>query len=288
MVRALRRSAAALSLISLVGIGTSQEQTHDGASHQDDTAFPPTPPEENDDEEAARRAAIEESRRKLAELERDRPLWESAAKQRAASEQAEEAARANARRREREQAERLAREQHAERQRAEEAARRKADEAERQRRAAEAAEAAVRDEARRMAAEQRARNMRGPWTAVRAIEHMRLLAEEFDAERYGPALSLVFGAVPWPVLAHPSRLAIEDIDWTAVEGFFRQAEALLRPQEYANLVERSHKRFHPDRWRSRGLLKAIPDEEERGAIECAVNTVAQALTPIWRAQRSRR
>ena len=41
-------------------------------------------------------------------------------------------------------------------------------------------------------------------------------------------------------------------------------------------------RFHPDRWRARGLLKSMEDDDERGFIEVAANTVAQALTPLWR------
>lgn len=41
-------------------------------------------------------------------------------------------------------------------------------------------------------------------------------------------------------------------------------------------------RFHPDRWRARGLLKSMEDHDERGFIEVAANTVAQALTPLWR------
>ena len=42
------------------------------------------------------------------------------------------------------------------------------------------------------------------------------------------------------------------------------------------------RRFHPDRWRARGLLKNMQDDDERGFIEVAANTVAQALTPLWR------
>ena len=41
-------------------------------------------------------------------------------------------------------------------------------------------------------------------------------------------------------------------------------------------------RFHPDRWRARGLLKSMQDDDGRGFVEVAANTVAQALTPLWR------
>ena len=51
------------------------------------------------DEEAIRQAALEESIRKMRELERDRPIWEEAAKKREAQE-AQEQARQEALRRE--------------------------------------------------------------------------------------------------------------------------------------------------------------------------------------------
>lgn len=55
----------------------------------------------------------------------------------------------------------------------------------------------------------------------------------------------------------------------------------MRAQDYKTFVQKSHLRFHPDRWRSRGLLKAVLDDTERECLDVAANTVAQALTPIW-------
>lgn len=228
-----------------------------------------------DDDDARRRAEIEESRRKLAELEKDRPVWEENARRRTMEEQMEEEAR------------RLRKEE--ERLRAAEATA----QAEQQRRRAEAA--AVEAERRANAETQRIQQEReerrrkererwsyGPWTNTRAIERYKMLSEEFDTAKFTPENPVDFELVPWPVLESPLRLTPEDIDWTAVEDFFKAARRYMRSQDYKLFVEKSHKRFHPDRWRARGVLKSVADEHLRGLLEVAANTVAQALTPIWR------
>ncbi|KAI9442241.1 hypothetical protein H4582DRAFT_1809015, partial [Lactarius indigo] len=75
------------------------------------------------------------------------------------------------------------------------------------------------------------------------------------------------------------------IDWAAVETFFHTVRGHMRAQDYRVFVQKSHRRFHPDRWSARGLLTAVKDENARGMIEVAANTVAQALTPLWREAR---
>jgi hypothetical protein len=221
---------------------------------------------------------IAESRRKIAELERDRPLWEAAARARERQEREEEDERQAARerrKREEAQAEALAR---AEQERRLEAERER--ERERVRRAeAEAAAAA----AKRRVEAQRARWARGPWTSQRALERYRVLCESFD-DAAKPAL-LTFEDIPWPTLCAPFTFGPEDIDWAAVETFFRTVRGHMRAQDYRVFVEKSHRRFHPDRWSARGLLAAIKDDDARGMVEVAANTVAQALTPLWREAR---
>lgn len=258
---------------------------------------------QGEDIEATRAATIEESRRKLAELEQDRPMWEDAARRRTASEQPEESAaraRANLRRR---AAEEAAAKELKEREREAQAARqRAAAEKERRRRAEEAAreeqeqrrrseetkrkqdEERAQREARRRQQEQRRRSDHfGPWTVARALDLFRETCETFDATKFGPDYPLTFDAVPWPVLVAPTRRAVEDVDWAAVEAFFEAVKPSLRAQEYRQLVEKTQRRFHPDRWRSRRLLQSVEDSEERDAMEVAANTVAQAITPLWRA-----
>lgn len=219
---------------------------------------------------------IAESRRKIVELERDRPLWEAAARARERQEREEEEERRAAHeRRKREEAEALARaEAERERERARQA------EAEARAKAEAEAEAAAK---RRAAEAQRARWARGLWTSQRALERYRVLCESFD-EAAKPS-SLSFEDIPWPTLCAPFTFGPEDIDWAAVETFFRTVRGHMRAQDYRVFVEKSHRRFHPDRWSARGLLIAIRDDDARGTIEVAANTVAQALTPLWREAR---
>lgn len=226
------------------------------------------------DEDSARQAAIAESRRKLAELEADRPLWQEQAKKRMERDKAEEEAsraKAEARRRaveaEEDRREKVRREQEAKetlRREREELARRERDRRQRQQRWSY-----------------------GPWTVQRALERYRVLCESFDTTKFSVCEPLTVDVVPWPVLQSPVTFSVEDVNWAAVEKFFQEVRGLMRPQDYKTFVEKSHRRFHPDRWRSRSLLKSIIDETEKGCIDVAANTVAQALTPIWQELKGR-
>lgn len=236
--------------------GSDYEQTSD------------RPVDDRDDPEAARQAEIAESIRKLRELEKDRPLWEEQRRLREARELAEE------------EEQRAKFEQH---RRAEE--QRKLREQEERKQAAAEAERRARDELRHQENRKRRQRERwdsGPWTPIRALERYRMLSEEFDAWKFSPDESITFYDVPWPVLHAPSRLTVEDVDWSAVEAFFDAAKSQMRLQDYKAFVEKSHRRFHPDRWRARNVWLAIRDDVERGFLEVAANTVAQAITPIWK------
>jgi hypothetical protein len=227
------------------------------------------------DEEAARAAAIAESRRKLAELEADRPLWEECARKRAAREQAEESARlAKAEQRRAEAARRAEEERRLKVEREEQEAKRR--------------EEALRKEREEMAKREKERRYRqhrwthGTWTVQRALERYKILSASFDETKFSPNEPLTFDDIPWPVLHSPVSFTIEDIDWGAVEKFFEAVKGHMRIQDYKDFVQLSHRRFHPDRWRARGLLRSVMDETERGCLEVASNAVAQALTPLWR------
>jgi hypothetical protein len=174
------------------------------------------------DEDAVRAAAIEESRRKIAELERDRPLWEKAAQQRAQSQVAEEWDKMQRRQEE----ERLAREEAAreqerqmkaraenERRREEQAARKKkeAEERARAKREQEKAEKEMQEkmEQQRRREKERRRWASGPWTHQRALERYKVLAEAFDAGKWAlPEAPLSFDQIPWPVLHSPLNLTV--------------------------------------------------------------------------------
>ena len=255
---------------------TEGQEQESGPSPQEEEEEDPLTEDEALDELRMHEELIAESRRKIAELERDRPLWEAAARARERQEREEEeerrAAHERRKRKEAAEAEALARAEHERRL-----------EAERDRERERARRAEAEAAAKRRTDAQRARWARGPWTSQRALERYRVLCESFD-EATKPAL-LTFEDIPWPTLGAPFTFGPEDIDWAAVETFFRTVRGHMRAQDYRVFVQNSHRRFHPDRWSARGLLAAIKDDDARGMIEVAANTVAQALTPLWREAR---
>ncbi|KAF9027793.1 hypothetical protein BDP27DRAFT_1247323 [Rhodocollybia butyracea] len=102
---------------------------------------------------------------------------------------------------------------------------------------------------------------------ARALERYKVLSDAFDTSKFSANDPLSFDLVPWPVLTSPATLSEEDIDWNNVEKFFNAIQPTMRPQEFKVFVEKSHRRFHPDRWRARGLLRTIANEAERGCLE---------------------
>ncbi|KAJ7694897.1 hypothetical protein B0H17DRAFT_1199045 [Mycena rosella] len=270
-------------------------------------------------ESTKRGLEMAESRLKILQLEADRPLWERAKKKREEDEKAE-VARDEQRRRaaeleesrrkmrefqaqdeerkraaeEAEKAERLRREaEEKARQEKEEQERKAREKAERERKAKEAREkrereqrwkAATQAEEARCAMCDEERWSAGAWTPARALERLRLQMDEFDRIKFSEAQPLTFRVIPWPVLTDPLDLDVEQIDWDAVEMFFARAKAQMADNvaEYNSLVERVHRMFHPDKWKARGVLLTVMDEELKGVLETAGNVVAQAMTPLWR------
>lgn len=173
---------------------------------------------------------IQESRKKIAELEKDKPLWEAARRERERREQEEERERraamrarerrAEGERREREYRERMAKE-------AEERQRREQEERQRQ-------------EKERKHKQNRARWTRGPWTIQRALERYRSLCEQFDNAKFSSEDPLSFDDIPWPILH--CTFSVEDIEWSAVEKFFSSVKPHMRTQDYKVFVEKSHRR----------------------------------------------
>ena len=126
----------------------------------------------------------------------------------------------------------------------------------------------------------------GTWNSQRALEHYTALADMFDEMHFTPDTPMTFRMVPWPVLYRPAHYYVEHIGWESVEDFFKAIKLQMRPAEYKAFVAKSHRRFHPDRWRARRVLASVVDEETKSMLEVAANTVAQALTPIWAESRS--
>lgn len=215
----------------------------------------------------------------MQELEKDKPLWDEAAQARRRRETAEEDER-------RAKAERRRRQAELEnRAKAEEEQKRVRDEAEKKEREASAK---ANEKRAREKQKERQRWELGPWTPIRALDRYKILCQSFDTTKFSPDDEpLSFDDIPWPVLHAPNTFNVEDIDWATVERFFEAVKPYVRGgSEYKVFIEKSHRRFHPDRWRSRRLLTSIVDGGERDGIEVAANTVAQSLTPLWREVKS--
>jgi hypothetical protein len=120
------------------------------------------------------------------------------------------------------------------------------------------------------------------WAPSLALKRFQAVCDEFDTIIFSEQQPLVFENVPWPVLHRPDSLNVGTIDWSAVEAFFRQFRVQLPLLAYNDLVEKTHRRFHPDRWSSRGVLATVFDGDAREKIREAGNVVSQAITPIWR------
>ena len=98
---------------------------------------------------------------------------------------------------------------------------------------------------------------------------------------------MTFESVPWPILKSPFAASLVDVEWQAVEQFFENVRTMVTEEEYRTMVEKAHRRFHPDKWRARGLLGTVLDEDLRQRMETAGNVVSQALGPIWTKSRSK-
>lgn len=227
------------------------------------------------DEETRRREELEESIRKMKEL---REQEEADKREKAKKEQQDKE---DAERRKKE-AERLAREERERRVR-EEAERKEREERERRE-----------EEARRLSAykvastreTERCRRRDAPlrlfvWSDYRSVKRFQDVCVEFDGLKFSDTQPLTFESVPWPLTIPPHKTTFDDIEWNTVEAFFAAAKLHVGPGEYKSFVEKAHRRFHPDKWRSRGLLNTVMDEDLRKRLEDAGNIVAQAITPIW-------
>ncbi|KAI1788730.1 hypothetical protein LXA43DRAFT_894168 [Ganoderma leucocontextum] len=270
------------SLLTCYSDGTSSLVA--GSNHASGPSAQPAPqstpgPEPSarthDDAEARRQASIMESRQKMADLEKDKPLWYVEEEKRRRQVRAkEQACRAH----------QVAHEQTA----AQDAAaaelpRRQAQAAADARARAHAVYARLEPERRQRRQEHRELWM--PWTRRRAIDRYLAVSEQFDSTRFTHENPVDLLFIPWPVLHSPFTLHVAQVDWQMVEAFFAEASRQMCREDYRAFVAESHRRFHPDRWRSRGVFRTY-DGELAQALEQACTIVSQALTPIWAASKS--
>lgn len=121
------------------------------------------------------------------------------------------------------------------------------------------------------------------WTSHIAVTHFKIVSTDFDDTRFCDAQPLTFESVPWPILHTPEHWSLDAVQWGAVEAFFDEVKALLGLSEYKQLVEKTQRRFHPDKWKAR--LQTVLDEALRDKLEAAVNIVSQTVNPIWHKSR---
>ncbi|KAK7062658.1 hypothetical protein VNI00_000146 [Paramarasmius palmivorus] len=129
----------------------------------------------------------------------------------------------------------------------------------------------------------------GEWTCARALERFKVLLSDFEMITFTEDIPLTAVAIPWPILKDPFELdfddsgrMLEELEWSMVEAFFRTAGRLVDISEYWSLVERTHRAFHPDRWRARRVLDTVMNEDARGWLDAKGNMVSQAVTPLWK------
>ncbi|EKM49815.1 uncharacterized protein PHACADRAFT_214337 [Phanerochaete carnosa HHB-10118-sp] len=126
------------------------------------------------------------------------------------------------------------------------------------------------------------------WTETRHVNWFKEVSSEFEEIKFSASQPLTFKSIPWPLLMPPNAHTLDLIEWSNVEAFFAAAKRIVGEKEYKTMVEKAHRRFHPDKWRSRGLSNTILDDDLREQLEKAGNVVAQAITPLWLASKEKK
>lgn len=233
-----------------------------------------------------RELGVANSRCKILELERDKPFWEEARVKREQDEQNEREMEQKRRAEEMHRMEEEERQKEEHRMKMEEKAR-----VERERVQAEHEEKkklrrqkwheATKAEKRRCHRRDKETWNLECWTDDQAVDRFLVLMDEFEKARYSESKPLTPSGVPWPVLVNPRRFKVSDLDdWQAVDGFFKFARRYLEVNAFKKMVMRARQMFHPDRWKSRGLLKTVMDDSVRSSLEAAGNKVSQAVNAL--------
>lgn len=230
------------------------QEVHETDTFEEKT---PVPDDAVDDDKAAHAAKIEQSRRKMAELEKDRPLWNAAAARRMEQQRLEEealrceAAERQARKAQREMEEKVKRE---EEERAKEEAQRHK----------EIQGLIDRENKRRQRLQQMFNYWSSAaWSATLALDRYRALLHEFGQAKFVPGvIPLRTCDIPWPVLLR--EYTLQCVTLGEITKFFDTMRAILSMEDYRDLLKKSSLRFHPDHWSIR--LDSVANEEERRAI----------------------
>jgi len=221
-------------------------------------------------EKARRQADIEEALKRIKELRE------------------EEERKAQARKEQQEKEEQTAAEQaraEAERQRREER-RREEERQKEERRQKEWAEATRRETQRCLRRNTSEWGVGSTWSIAKSLSRVKTLVGEMEKLKFSESQPFTSHVVPWPVLGDPALFVASELEWSSVDTFFERVQLQFDSAGYKEFVHRVHLMYHPDRWKSKGYLVTVQDEEERGVLERAGNVVSQAVTPLWRKTRS--
>ena len=218
-------------------------------------------------------AHLQESIRKLKELEKDKPVWEEEKqkrRRREAQEEAERIVREQARQRERKQKEQVP---HRARSR---------DLLEDENRKS-VIDARMREHLRQLRERKEGKsvNPESSWTSSAAFDRFHHLCKTFDDPAVGKELPPpTFNNIPWPVLFSPVNMDASDITWEEVERFFHAYRLSTSDAECKKMIDDTMKRFHTDQLRKRRLFDKITDEMERHLLEHCATIVAQAAVDL--------
>ncbi|KAK0443219.1 hypothetical protein EV421DRAFT_537765 [Armillaria borealis] len=233
-----------------------------------------------------RQLGVANSRCKMLELERDKSLWEEARVKRERKEQKEREMEQKRRAEEMHKMEDEERKKEDHRMKMEEEARverehAQAEREEKQKLQRQKWHEATKAEKRRCQRRDKEKWNLECWTDSQAVDRFLVLMDEFETTPYSESKPLTSSSVPWPVLVHPRRFKVSDLDdWQAVDGFFKFARRYLQVNAYKKMVMRARQMFHPDRWKSRSLLKTVMDDSIRSSLEAAGNKVSQAVNAL--------
>ncbi len=233
-----------------------------------------------------RQLGVANSRCKMLELEKDKSLWEEARVKRERKEQKEREMEQKRRAEEMRKMEDEERKKEEYRMKMEEEARVERERAqtereEKQKLRRQKWHEATKAEKRRCQRRDKEKWNLECWTDSQAVDRFLVLMDEFETTAFSESKPLTPSSIPWPVLATPRRFKVEDLDdWQAVDGFFKFARRYLEVNAYKKMVMRARQMFHPDRWKSRSLLKTVMDDSIRSSLEAAGNKVSQAVNAL--------
>ncbi|KAG6900749.1 hypothetical protein C0993_002173 [Termitomyces sp. T159_Od127] len=252
------------------------QEVHEADPFEEKT---PVPDDFVDDDKATHAARIEQSRRKMAELEKDRPLWNAAAARRMEQQQLEEEA---LRREAAERRARKAQRENEERVKREDEERAKKEEAAQAQRQMEIQSLIDRENKRRQRLQQMFHYWSSAaWSATLALDRYRTLLHEFGQAKFIPGvIPLRTCDIPWPVL--PREYTLQCVTLEEITKFFDTMRAILSMEDYKDLLKKSSLRFHPDHWSIR--LDSVVNEEERRAIAEDSQLDSQPTTALRRSR----